>query len=52
MAKSAFLPFVIGIRFTDRILRNPRKIKGSFDYKTETRKEIIFPNEPIINEYS
>ncbi len=32
MANSAFLPFIIGIRFTDRILRNLRKIKGSFDY--------------------
>jgi hypothetical protein len=28
---SAFLPFVIGIRFTDRLLRNLRKIEGSFD---------------------
>ncbi len=32
MANSVFLPFIIGIRFTDRILRNPRKIKGSFVY--------------------
>jgi hypothetical protein len=31
MANSAFLPFGFGIRFTDRILRNPRKIEGSFD---------------------
>ncbi len=31
MANSAFLPFGFGIRFTDRILQNPRKIKGSFD---------------------
>ncbi len=30
-ANSAFLPFVFQIRFTDRILRNPRNIKGSFD---------------------
>jgi hypothetical protein len=26
-----FLPFVINIRFTDRILQNPIDIKGSFD---------------------
>ena len=28
---SAFLPFIIGICFTDQILQNPRKIEGSFD---------------------
>jgi hypothetical protein len=31
MANSAFLPFGFGIRFTNRILQNPRKIEGSFD---------------------
>ena len=31
MENSAFLPFIIGICFTDRILRNQRKIEGSFD---------------------
>jgi hypothetical protein len=31
MANSAFLPFIFRIRFTDRILQNPRKIEGSFD---------------------
>jgi len=31
MTNSAFLPFVFRIWFSDRILWNPRKIKGSFD---------------------
>ncbi len=31
MANSAILPFGFGILFTNRILRNPRKIEGSFD---------------------
>ncbi len=31
MANSSFLPFIIQIRSTDRILQNLRKIEGSFD---------------------
>jgi hypothetical protein len=31
MANSAFLPFIFQIQFTDWILRNLRKIEGSFD---------------------
>ncbi len=41
MSNSAFLPFGFGIWFTDRILRNPRKIKGSFDDFQSKRNQIL-----------